>query len=88
MRVSIEIEIPGLESVLKEARGDRTLHEIGTAAGMSHDNIKLVEGTRKARPNPLVPLPTLLKVAAAVGVDIKPEVIQAMVEAIKAIAEN
>jgi hypothetical protein len=82
MRVSIEIEIPGLEKVLKEARGDRSLTNIGASAKISHNHVRVIEGDFQPRPNPLVPLPTLLRVASAVGFDVMPEVIAAIEEAI------
>ena len=78
MRVSIEIEVPELEVKLKKARGDHSLEKTGKAAGMSHNNVRRIEGEFKPQPNPLVPLPTLLKVASAIGLDVMPDVITAI----------
>ncbi len=82
MRVSIEIEVPELEVKLKKARGDRSLNDIGASAKISHNHVRVIEGNFQPRPNPLVPLPTLLRVASAVGFDVMPEVIAAIEEVI------
>ena len=81
MKISIEIEIPGLGQELREARGDRSLQVIGDIAGISHQNVKLVEGTRSDRPNPVVPVKTLLRVAEAVGVDVREALVRVILEA-------
>jgi transcriptional regulator with XRE-family HTH domain len=70
MKVQITLDIPGLEVILREARGDKSLYEVARLSGLSHESIKRIEGTDKSRPDSKIPIETLLRVGAALGVDV------------------
>lgn len=78
MKISIEIEVAGLEQVLQKARGERSKRSLAMEIGMGEKSIQRIEGERSDRKDSVIPLETLLLVAGALEVDVMPAVIEAV----------
>lgn len=74
MKTLIELDVP-IESVLADAKGDRTLRDIEQASGVDRSNISYILNGRNTT------LETLRKLGQALGVDVDSAVKEALREA-------